>query len=106
MVRILFKTADGIEHPTEIEIDYSVMDAGYNNNVPGIEAECGGAAACATCHVYVAAEWLSRTGTMQDTEDAMLFMTNDRRPNSRLACQIRVSEELDGLEVEVADNTI
>lgn len=80
------------------------MEAAYNNNVPGIEAECGGAAACATCHVYVDLDWLDRTGTLEDMEDSMLYMVNDRRNNSRLSCQIRITEQLDGLIVDVADN--
>ena len=82
------------------------MEAAYNNGVPGIEAECGGAAACATCHVYVDQDWISKTGRVRDNEDAILFMANDRRSNSRLSCQIRVEEELDGLTVEIADNII
>ena len=104
MVKILFKTTDGDEYPVDIEPGYSLMDAAYNNGVPGVLAECGGAAACATCHVYIGQEWLSRTGAVLDNEDAMLFMANDRRPNSRLSCQIHISDEMDGMEVEVADN--
>ncbi len=82
------------------------MEAAYNNLVPGIEAECGGAAACATCHVYVHPDWVSKTGVVSDLEDSMLFMANDRQATSRLSCQIRVTEELDGLIVGVADNII
>jgi 2Fe-2S ferredoxin len=104
MVKILFKTPDGDEHPVDIEPGYSLMDAAYNNGVPGVLAECGGAAACATCHVYIGQEWLLHTGTVLDNEDAMLFMANDRRPNSRLSCQIHISDEMDGMEVEIADN--
>lgn len=106
MVKIIFKLRDGGERSVDIDAGYSVMEAAYNNMVPGIEAECGGAAACATCHVYVDKDWILKTGNVGDTEDAMLFMANDRKPNSRLSCQIRVEEDLDGLTVKVADNII
>lgn len=104
MVKILFKTPEGSKHPVDIEAGYSLMDAAYNNQVPGVLAECGGAAACATCHVYIGQEWLSETGTVLDNEDAMLFTANDRRSNSRLSCQIHITDEMDDMEVTVADN--
>lgn len=104
MVAVTFKCADGSEHQVDCDPGYSVMEAAYNNGVPGIEAVCGGAAACATCHVYVDPVWLGRIGEMRDNEDAMLFMANDRRSNSRLSCQIPISDDIDGLIVKVADN--
>ena len=105
MVRILFKTRLGEEYPVDIDPGYSVMEAAYNNNVPGIEAECGGSASCATCHVYVDPNWFAETGPVRDNEQSMLYFANNRpRVNSRLSCQIRVDEALDGLVVEIADN--
>jgi len=113
MVKILFKLRDGVDHSVEIEAGYSVMEAAYNNMLPGIEAmlpgieaECGGGAACATCHVYIAPEWEAKLPPIADIEDAMLLSANDRRSNSRLSCQIHVTEDMDGLSVEVADNDI
>lgn len=106
MPTITFKTADGLETPIEGQVGYTAMEVGYNNGVEGLLAECGGAAACATCHVYVDQDWFRRTGTVEDMEDAMLFMANDRKTNSRLSCQIRITEELDGLVLTVADNVI
>ena len=106
MVQIIFRSATGETYPVSVEPGYSVMEAAYNNSVPGIEAECGGAAACATCHVYVDPAWSPKTGSVNDIEDAMLFMANERQPNSRLSCQMSVTEELDGLIVDIADNSI
>lgn len=80
------------------------MEGAIDNDVIGIVAECGGACACATCHAYIADAWLSRLPPMEDMEDAMLDSAIERRPNSRLTCQIEVSDELDGLEVHVANN--
>lgn len=106
MVKILFKLRSGDEQSVEIEAGYSVMEAAYNNMVPGIEAECGGGAACATCHIYVDNDWVSQLPRIGDVEDAMLFSANSRKSNSRLSCQIHVTEEMDGLVVSVADNDI
>lgn len=75
------------------------MQAAVINGVPGIDADCGGACSCATCHVYVNEDWLETVGGVNPTEDAMLSLSPDRQPNSRLSCQIPVTEELDGLVV-------
>ena len=80
------------------------MEAAYNNNVPGILAECGGAAACGTCHVYVKPEDQVRLNSVGDNEDAMLYAVEGRTTNSRLSCQLKVIEDLDGMEFEIADN--
>ena len=82
----------------------TVMEVCADNNVAGMVAECGGACACATCHVYVAEDWVSRLPAMDGMEDAMLDAAMDRRANSRLSCQLEVGPELDGLELTVADN--
>jgi 2Fe-2S ferredoxin len=83
-------------------VGQSVMEAARGNNVPGIVAECGGAAMCATCHVYVDPKWLTRVPVMSEFEHELLEGTGSpRAENSRLSCQIRVNEGLDGLEVLV-----
>jgi 2Fe-2S ferredoxin len=80
------------------------MEAAIDNNVSGIVAECGGACACATCHAYIDESWLGKLPAMDDMEDAMLDSALDRRSNSRLSCQIELTDELDGLVVTVGDN--
>lgn len=99
MVKIHFIEHNGTEHVVEAEPGESVMLAAVNNGVPGIDADCGGACACATCHVFVDENWLDKVGPATDCEDGMLGISNDRRPNSRLSCQIEVTEELNGLVV-------
>ena len=99
MVNILFIDNDGAEHPVEVSPGNSVTQAAVSNGVPGIDADCGGSCSCATCHVYVNEEWLSKVGEVNPTEDAMLSLSTDRRENSRLSCQIQVTDELDGLIV-------
>jgi len=80
------------------------MEAAVDNNVAGVVAECGGACACATCHVYVEQAWLNKLPAMDDMEDAMLDSALDRQANSRLSCQLEISDALDGLTVTAADN--
>ncbi|MEX2468276.1 MAG: 2Fe-2S iron-sulfur cluster-binding protein [Pseudohongiellaceae bacterium] len=99
MVKILFREHDGTERPVDVEPRGSVMLAAVTNGVPGIDADCGGACSCATCHVYVDEAWLSAVGPPNPTEEAMLSLSADRQPNSRLSCQIPVTEALDGLVV-------
>jgi 2Fe-2S ferredoxin len=79
------------------------MEAAIRNAIPGIEAECGGACACATCHVYVEEKWLGTTGQPEAMEQDMLDYAHDVRANSRLSCQIRVKPELDGLVVNTPE---
>lgn len=87
----------------DVATDQSLMEVGRSNGVEGILADCGGACACATCHVYVDADWLDRVGPPDDVEAEMLDMVSDvAKPNSRLSCQIKLSDELDGLKVTVA----
>ncbi|NJL50600.1 MAG: 2Fe-2S iron-sulfur cluster binding domain-containing protein [Blastochloris sp.] len=101
MPKITFIAPDGTPHTVEAEIGSTVMEGAIKNGVPGIEAECGGACACATCHVYVDEAWLERTGEPVAMEQDMLDFAFDVRTNSRLSCQIKVTEELDGLVVTV-----
>jgi 2Fe-2S ferredoxin len=81
----------------------TVMEAAVKNSVPGIDADCGGACACATCHVYVGKDWLDKTGTAEQMEEDMLDFAFDVRDNSRLSCQIKVTDEIDGLVVDLPE---
>ncbi|HEV7339586.1 MULTISPECIES: 2Fe-2S iron-sulfur cluster-binding protein [Bosea] len=99
MPKITFIDAQGTSRTVEGETGSTVMEVAVRNGVPGIEAECGGACACATCHVYVDDAWLEATGQAEPMEEDMLDFAFDVRPGSRLSCQIRVRDELDGLIV-------
>jgi ferredoxin, 2Fe-2S len=103
MIKITFVDASGQARTVEAEEGSTVMETALKNDVPGIEAECGGACACATCHVYVAEEWMSKVGKPEPMEEDMLDFAFEVRPNSRLSCQIRVRQELDGLTVETPE---
>ena len=98
MAKVVFVAADGKQHVVEVPCGTSVMEAATQNLVPGIDADCGGQAACGTCHVYVDEAWIAKAGTAPaGVEAEMLVVTDDAKPNSRLSCQIVVTEELDGL---------
>ena len=99
MIRVTFIDASGASRTVEAQIGSTVMETALRNGVPGIEAECGGACACATCHVYVAPEWIEVVGKPSQMEEDMLDFAADVRPNSRLSCQIKVTDALDGLVV-------
>lgn len=99
MAKIIFVEHDGTRRTVDAANGLSVMQAAIDNLVPGIDADCGGCCSCATCHVFVDGGWLEKTGGRQPTEEMMLDMSPDKQPNSRLACQIQVSDELDGLVV-------
>jgi 2Fe-2S ferredoxin len=104
MAKITYVTRDGERHEVDVENGYSVMEGAINNNIDGIVAECGGACACATCHGYIDEAWLAKLPAMDDMEDSMLDAAFARKPNSRLTCQLEVSDALDGLVIEVAEN--
>lgn len=104
MPKITFIEHDGTEHAVEAEAGSTVMEAAIRNMVPGIEAECGGACACATCHVYVDEAWAEKTGEPAPMEEDMLDFAFDVRPTSRLSCQIKLREDLDGLVVRVPEH--
>jgi 2Fe-2S ferredoxin len=87
----------------DAEVGSTVMETAIKNDVPGIEAECGGACACATCHVYVDDAWREKVGGPSPMEEDMLDFGYDVKPNSRLSCQIKVSAELDGLVVRTPE---
>ncbi|MGB5335256.1 MAG: 2Fe-2S iron-sulfur cluster-binding protein [Woeseiaceae bacterium] len=104
MPKITYVTTDGERHDVEVDNGYSVMEGAINNDIDGIVAECGGACACATCHAYIDEKWLDKLPEMDDMEDSMLDAAFERKANSRLSCQIEVSDELDGLVVYVGEN--
>jgi 2Fe-2S ferredoxin len=104
MAKITYITRDGERHEVDVDNGYSVMEGAINNQVDGIVAECGGACACATCHAYIDEAWLEKLPPMDDMEDSMLDAAFERKPNSRLTCQLEVSDALDGLTVTVAEN--
>jgi 2Fe-2S ferredoxin len=104
MPKISFVDAAGSAVEVAAKAGLTVMEVAVDNNITGMVAECGGACACATCHTYVDEAWLGRLPVMDDMEDAMLDSALDRRPNSRLSCQIEITDDLDGLALTVADN--
>ena len=101
MPKIKYIEHDGKEHEVEVPVGWSVMEGAVKNLIPGIDADCGGACACATCHVYVDAAFESKIQPKEDMEETMLDFAQDLEPNSRLSCQIKVTEELDGLVVRM-----
>ena len=103
MTKLTIVAFDGTSHDLEVANGSTVMENAVRNSVPGIEAECGGACACATCHVYVDDAWTAAVGTPEAMEEDMLDFAYDVRPNSRLSCQIKVCDELDGLVVNVPE---
>jgi len=103
MTKITFIDAAGQSRMVEAEDGSTVMETALKNAVPGIEAECGGACACATCHVYVDESWIERLGKAAQMEEDMLDFAFDVRPTSRLSCQIKVRPELDGLTVSTPE---
>lgn len=103
MPQIKFIEFNGTEHKIEANTGESIMLAATTNLVPGIDADCGGECSCATCHVLVPDEWLAKLGPKSDTEESMLDLNPDRTDNSRLSCQIPMTEELDGIVINLPE---
>ncbi len=103
MPKVTYIEFSGKQHVVDLQPGDSVMQGAVTNGVSGIAAICGGACSCATCHVYIDEAWRSRSGARNDLEESMLEMADDVQPNSRLACQIKMTEELDGLVVHIPD---
>jgi len=103
MPKIKYVEHTGKEHEIEVPNGWSVMEGAVKNLVPGIDADCGGACACATCHVYVAPPWMAKLPPREDMEEGMLENAWQPRENSRLSCQIPLTADLDGLEVTVPE---
>ncbi len=103
MTKITFKDVEGKSRTIEVENGLSVMEGAIQNEIPGIDADCGGSMACATCHVYVDEKWLNKIPKAEDAEVDMIDMAFEPKKNSRLSCQIIVSDDLDGLEVSTPE---
>jgi len=103
MPSVTYIEHDGTAHAVEVKVGLSVMEGAVNNGVPGIDADCGGACACATCHVYVDPAWAGKTGEANAQETSMISFAQGVEPNSRLSCQIPMTEELDGLVVRMPE---
>ena len=99
MAKITYKDNQGNSKTVNVNNGLSVMEGAIQNEIPGIDADCGGSMACATCHVYVKEEWLNKIPKAEDAEVDMIDMAFEPKKNSRLSCQIIVSDEVDGLEV-------
>src|SRR5215469_8387694 len=103
MVKINFIDVGGTARSVDGEVGSTVMETAIKHGVPGIEAECGGACACSTCHVYIDEQWRDRVGGPSPMEEDMLDFAFEVQPNSRLSCQIKVADELDGLTVRTPE---
>lgn len=101
MPKIHYLEDSGIEHLVEVPVGWTVMEGAVKNAIPGIDADCGGACACATCHVFVVKGPEGLTSSRSDMEKSMLEFAEGAEPQSRLACQIKVTDELDGLVVRM-----
>ncbi len=104
MVTVTYIEHDGTEHAIEAEEGKSLMQNAVDNMVPGIDADCGGACACATCHIYIPEQWRALTGERDPMENSMLQLAEEVQDNSRLACQIEVSEALQGITVHMPES--
>jgi 2Fe-2S ferredoxin len=104
MPKITYVEFSGAEHAIEVKAGLTVMEGAVKHNVPGIDADCGGACACATCHVYVDAAWTDKVGSPTAMEESMLDFAENVEPNSRLSCQIKVTDALDGLVVRMPES--
>lgn len=101
MAKITYIQPDGSENVVDAKTGWSVMEGAIKNRVRGIDADCGGACACATCHVYVDEAWIDKTGSPSAMEESMLDFAEGVQDNSRLSCQIKVTDALDGLVVRL-----
>ena len=101
MTKITYITSDDKLHSIDVENGLTVMEGAVQNDIPGIDADCGGGMACATCHVYVIEDWFDKLPKKEDGEEDMIDMAFEPKKNSRLSCQLIVSDELDGLTVNI-----
>ena len=101
MAKITYIENNGTNHTVDVQNGLTVMEGAVQNNIPGIDADCGGSMACATCHVYVKEDWLNKLPKKEDGEEDMLDMAFEPKQNSRLSCQLVVSDDLDGLIVSI-----
>ena len=106
MTKITYITHDSKTHEIDVQNGLTVMEGAIQNDIAGIDADCGGSMACATCHVYVKDEWFNKISSKTDGEDDMLDQAYEPKKNSRLSCQIVVSDELDGLIVNLPEKQV
>ncbi|MCL5778008.1 2Fe-2S iron-sulfur cluster-binding protein [Limibaculum sp. FT325] len=106
MPKITYIEHNGTEHVVDVAEGLTVMEGAVTNNIPGIDADCGGACACSTCHVYVDPTWVDRLPPREDMESDMLDFAFEPKSNSRLTCQIKVTAELEGLVVTMPEKQI
>ena len=106
MAKITYIEHTGKNHTIDVTNGLSVMEGAVQNNIPGIDADCGGSMACATCHVYVKEEWFNKMPKKEDGEEDMLDMAFEPKKNSRLSCQLMVSDQLDGLVVNLPEKQV
>ncbi|GAB5456766.1 MAG: 2Fe-2S iron-sulfur cluster-binding protein [Henriciella sp.] len=104
MAKIIYVDHEGTERVVEATNGESVMESAIKNSIPGIDADCGGACACATCHVYVDEAFMDKVGSPEDMEQSMLDFAENVQANSRLSCQISVNDDLDGLKVTTPES--
>ena len=103
MAKITYIEHNGTNHTVDVQNGLTVMEGAVQNNIPGIDADCGGSMACATCHVYVKEDWYNKLPKKEMGEDDMLDQAYEPKKNSRLSCQIIVSDDLDGLVVDMPE---
>jgi 2Fe-2S ferredoxin len=101
MPKVIYIEYSGKEHQIDLPIGFSIMEGAIKNSIPGVDADCGGSCACATCHVYVDEKYLSKIPTAQEAEKDMLDFVNETNNSSRLSCQIMMNNELDGIIVRM-----
>ena len=106
MAKITYIEHNGNKHTVDVENGLSVMEGAVQNDIPGIDADCGGGMACATCHVYIGDEWLNKINQKSEGEDDMLDQAYEPKKNSRLSCQITVTEDLEGLTLEMPEKQV
>ena len=106
MAKIIYIENNGKSHSVEVAEGLTVMEGAVQNNIPSIDADCGGGMACATCHVYIKDDWFDRINKKSEGEDDMIDQAYEPKKNSRLSCQIQVGPEIDGLEVHLPEKQV
>ena len=106
MTKITYIENNGKEHTVDVQNGLTVMEGAVQNDIPGIDADCGGSMACATCHVYVKDDWYNKLDEKSEGEDDMIDQAYDPKKNSRLSCQITVSDKIEGLIVHLPEEQV
>ena len=106
MAKITYIEHNGTNHTVDVQNGLTVMEGAVQNNIPGIDADCGGSMACATCHVYVKEDWFDKINKKNEGEDDMLDQAYEPKPSSRLSCQLIVSGDLNGLIVNLPEKQV